>query len=210
MAIGEDNIRLARELGNDCEIDKIIEMLSWPVEWTSLHGIATITTPVFKIITASDALSSKASVRLDGIGYPAEAGSGLMFPFTLPHIYEDNGFSSKAAQDKAHDKVIQAISDLKPKSVLDLGCGNGALLNKLAYLFGAYRFGVDSDASKNPDACMNIYDFEFHRDFDLVLVAEQRIQENPEAFAALLERINQHARHLYIYNYNDDVKGTLL
>jgi hypothetical protein len=202
---GAKNIELARELGYGREIGNIVEMLNWPMEWTSLHGIAIITTPVFKIITATDALPSKASFRLEGLDYPKEGASGLVFPFTPDRDkkrYIDNGFPSRAAMDAAHDKVIKDVSDLKPSSVLDLGCGNRELLNKMSYFFGAYGFGVDIDPDKLPDACMNLYDFEFHRDFDLVLVAEQRIQENPEAFAGLLDRIQKHAKHLHIYNYN--------
>ena len=81
MRIGDRNIQLARQLQCNEEVDHLIEMLSWPVEWTSLHGIAIITTPIFKIITASDALPFKASFKLEGIAYPKEAGSGLAFPF---------------------------------------------------------------------------------------------------------------------------------
>ena len=32
-----------------------MEILSWPVEWSVLHGIAEIKTPIFRVISRSDA-----------------------------------------------------------------------------------------------------------------------------------------------------------
>jgi hypothetical protein len=202
MQIGERNIQLARELGYNEEIDHIIEMLSWPIEWSSLHGIAIITTPVFKIITASDALPFRSTFKLEGIKYPEEAGSGLIFPFRRGQEHLVNGFTDQRAMDEAHGRIIKSVKHLQPKSILDLGCGSGLLLRKMSREFDAFTFGVDQDDLKRPDLCANIYDFEFQRDFDLVLIAEQRIREDHAAYATLLARIYKHVRYLCIYNYN--------
>lgn len=40
-------------------------------------------------------------------------------------------------------KIIQLIQDLKPKKILDIGCGNGLLLNELRKFHKAYYYGVD-------------------------------------------------------------------
>ena len=44
------------------EVDWIIEMLNWPVRWSSLHGVAMITTPVVKLIMFLDPLPEVAVV----------------------------------------------------------------------------------------------------------------------------------------------------
>ena len=77
---------LARELGFDEEIGWLTEILSWPVEWSSLHGIAEIRTPVLKICTRTDATKRRRSVRWtarDG-AYPAEGARGVRFPYVTP------------------------------------------------------------------------------------------------------------------------------
>jgi hypothetical protein len=206
MLIGKKNIMTARALGFNRQIDQIIEMLSWPVEWSSLHGIAIITTPIFKIITSSDALPFKTTRKLEGTRYPELAGSGLSFPFKRKLLMSQdaraNGFSSKEAMDKAHQKILDTIANLSPRSVLDLGCGTGVLIGKIARDLNAFTYGVDSDASKYPDICTDVYDFEFERPFDLVLIAEQRTIENPERWKVLYERIIKDSIYLCIYNYN--------
>ena len=44
------------------EIHWLREILSWPVQWSGLHGIAEIKTPVLKLSTWTDATASKYSV----------------------------------------------------------------------------------------------------------------------------------------------------
>jgi len=51
--------------------------------------------------------------------------------------------------DKRLKKIIQLIIDLKPKSVLDIGCGNGLLLNELIKVNKANYYGVDVFTRKN-------------------------------------------------------------
>ena len=104
--------------------------------------------------------------------------------------------------DEAHGRILLAINELKPKFVLDLGCGNGLLLDKILQAFEFFTYGVDNHDANNPNVCMDIYDFKFFRDFDLVLIAEQRMEENPEAAKVLVARIKEHTKYLCIYNYN--------
>lgn len=184
--------------------NQLMEILSWPVEWNSLHGIAQIITPVCKITTASDALSEKRTVRLANKIIPEEAGSGIGFPF-VEDTWTDNGFTNLYAMDRAHDKIINVLSHYRPETVLDLGCGNMALLRRIKKTFGSETCGVDQDVRKVPDLVTNIYNFDFNMvsiEFDFVLVAVQRTQENPEKWAVLEKRIEaSKTKHLMIYDY---------
>ena len=54
------------------------------VEWSGLHGIAEIKTPVLKISARTDATAQKYTVRWSGTGYPDEGATGLRFPYRAP------------------------------------------------------------------------------------------------------------------------------
>jgi hypothetical protein len=56
-------------------------ILSWPVEWSALHGIAEIKTPILKVTTQTDATAGKYVVRWLGWNYPDEGVKGLNFPY---------------------------------------------------------------------------------------------------------------------------------
>jgi SAM-dependent methyltransferase len=62
----------------------LLDMLSWPVEWSALHGIAEVRTPILKISTATDATAERLEVRRQGEGYPEEGARGLHFPYRPP------------------------------------------------------------------------------------------------------------------------------
>jgi hypothetical protein len=55
-------IALGRELGYSDEMDWSSEILSWPVEWSALHGITEIKTPVLRMSMRTDATANKYSV----------------------------------------------------------------------------------------------------------------------------------------------------
>ena len=59
------------------------QILAWPYEWSALHGIAEIRTPVLKVAVASDATAVKYIVRLTGSAYPDEAAAGIGFPYRM-------------------------------------------------------------------------------------------------------------------------------
>lgn len=48
-----------------------------------------------------------------------------------PRDWSDNGFSSREAMDTAHAALLAVTSEIVAGPVLDLGCGNGSLLEKL-------------------------------------------------------------------------------
>jgi hypothetical protein len=59
-----------------------MELLDWPVEWSALHGIAEIRTPVVKIATRTDPTPERYVVRWMGKSFPADGARGLMFPYS--------------------------------------------------------------------------------------------------------------------------------
>lgn len=153
------------------EMDWIEEILSWPVEWSALHGIAEIKTPVLKVATRTDATSVKYVVRRSGTRYPDEGATALRFPYRergpeqpspsplkprydrLAWYYRDNGFASREAMDRAHDPIVALAATALGSgggSVLDLGCGNGVLLGKIGDRTGGrvVPFGIDVEATR--------------------------------------------------------------
>ena len=152
---------LGRGQGCADEIDWLEEILSWSVEWSALHGIAGIKFPVLTVSTRTDATPWKYTVRLQGSKYPPEGASGLRFPYERPSrlhvsdspsfqrglgnpigrqrqrpdwLYADNGFSSHRTMQRLHEPIVALCCHELAESrghILDLGCGNGALLRKI-------------------------------------------------------------------------------
>ena len=81
----ERSWRSAATAGFGEEMDWLLEVLSWPVEWSALHGIAEIKTPVLKVSTRTDATARTlhgAAPR--ATGFPTEGAHGLRSPFEVP------------------------------------------------------------------------------------------------------------------------------
>jgi hypothetical protein len=71
----------ALNAGYVAEYQWLHEILNWPVEWSALHGIAEVKTPVLKFMTQTDATATTWTVRMEGTSYPAEGALGLRFPY---------------------------------------------------------------------------------------------------------------------------------
>jgi len=98
---GQLFIDVAIQLGFQDEVGWLSQILSWPVEWSALHGIAVIKTPLLKISTRTDATATKLTVRCLGHDYPKEGAQGLMFPYRSPQrtrITESPGFQRGLVQ----------------------------------------------------------------------------------------------------------------
>jgi hypothetical protein len=83
-----ESIRLARRLaevaireGHGAGVAGAWEILSWPMEWSALHGIAEVRTPIFKIAVDTDATGRHYRVQLRATRYPEDAERGLRFPY---------------------------------------------------------------------------------------------------------------------------------
>jgi hypothetical protein len=148
-----------RRLGREREIDDILEVLSWPAEWSGLHGIGEVKTPILKFTTATDFSPAKRTVSYRGESYPEAGAIGLSFPYRPPsksrssrsHVPAvaatrnlqqqevagdptQNGFSSFEGMTSAHSAIDAAVSEIlnhNHGTILDLGCGDGSLLAQL-------------------------------------------------------------------------------
>jgi hypothetical protein len=171
-ALGEKLIGVGVSIGYVEEMKWLREVLSWPAEWSALHGIAEIKTPILKIATRTDSTPCKYVVRWRGSSYPERGITGLQFPYRAPvrpmtqlKVFQgglsqgcalperpgwqhaDNGFSSREAMDRLHEPIVDlARSTLSGQTgnVLDLGCGNGMLLSKVCDGTRVIPFGVDT------------------------------------------------------------------
>lgn len=74
-------VEFGRDRGFMVEMDWLTEILSWPMEWSALHGIAETKTPVFKISSDTDATPNKLVVTYLGTAEVAMAAKGLGFPY---------------------------------------------------------------------------------------------------------------------------------
>jgi hypothetical protein len=251
VALADRLIDVGRRNGYDQEMDWLLEILDWPVEWSAWHGVAEIKTPVLKVSTRTDATPCKYTVRYRGRSVPAEAAQGLRFPFvtaaaaplttsaafqrglehpigvqpaTPPWFATDNGFATVAAMDRAHQPIVKlagpALAE-NPGPVLDLGCGNGALLKRLLETQPAIvPFGVDSDAARIAHAqellpqfadhlvAGNLFDLESFwpegRRYALVLLMPGRLLEvAPARAAALRDRLRACCDRVLLYAYGD-------
>ena len=81
VALADRLAEVGRRAGFAAEMDWLAEILSWPVEWSSLHGIAEVRTPVLKISTRTDPLARAYVVRRHGDHYPDEGANALRFPY---------------------------------------------------------------------------------------------------------------------------------
>jgi hypothetical protein len=136
----------------------------------------------------------------------------------------DNGFPSEFAMKKAHEPIVDLAAALVAGSsgaILDLGCGNGALLENICNGNSqAIPFGVDSEALKIAHACelFPSYSANFftgdmfeneaiwheNRRYILTLLMPGRLLEVAPAQAERLKRrLRDHSTSLVVYAYGD-------
>lgn len=258
VEFGKKMIQVGRKAGYATEMDWLMEILSWPVEWSALHGIAVIKTPVLKASTRTDATSCEYVVRREGTTYPFEGASGLNFPYSrsdrrgLPEsrsldkrsspdfdlkdhpawYWADNGFSEAEAMDEAHAPIVELASSLlleTHSTVIDLGCGNGALLHKILLKNpGIAPYGIDLSSESVEHAGMLLPDFSGNfqvadmfesletlwgdRYFSLAIVMPGRFLETGTERADRLRNIlRKKCRNILLYAYGDWLErfGTL-
>jgi hypothetical protein len=86
----DNSIKIAKERLSICKSQKdkdnsklLILLLSMPMEWSLLHGIAKIKMPIFYLRTNSMPTEEKYIIRLYGDFIPREAMKGSEFPFNF-------------------------------------------------------------------------------------------------------------------------------
>ena len=180
-ALGIKMAELGRKLGYDQEINWTYELLSWPVEWSALHGIAEIRTPINKVSSRTDMTPFKYTVQKQSEMYPVDGMSGITYPYnqkktkvkpiteTLSFkksledtsVWEENGFHYKEAMDHFHQVILDAIGDMKyipGGNILDLGCGNGVLLGRtIGDRTDLLPHGVEMDRQRCMSAATTIH-----------------------------------------------------
>jgi hypothetical protein len=244
-SMGESWLSLADEHGYFDEVADLREMLDWPMEWSALHGIAEVKTPVNKVSTRTVATPSKLVIRRAGAQSPGVGAFGLRFPFhvrsrarlsapsgILPdgptllgeRYHLDNGFNSLTAMREAHRPIVaisrKALVGQSNPKVLDLGCGNGALLAAIQRAVPASTpMGIDVDINRVHHARALLPRFHqrfLHGNlmseetvwqegkFDLALLMPARLCECEEESAdRLRERLRRHVQVLIVYVYAD-------
>jgi len=236
VEIAKQNREVARQMGYKESADIIDEVLSWSNRWSALHGIAEIKTPVYKISTSTDATGEELVIERKGT-QPDIKASGKEFPFnnkrgrkytdskrfkkSLEAVYEvdlweDNGFSSKEAMDDLHEPLIDIIDDVD--SIIDLGSGNGALLQKLKIKTGASEckgIELNSEVVNRANQKFNtldieqgdIFEYEYDKKYDLTIFMPGRLTETiPEKRDHILNQILNNSKFLVLYMYSDWVE----
>lgn len=209
-------------------VDWIYQMLEWPVEWSALHGIAEVRTPVVTISTRTNATADKIVVQRAGSVYPEEGANGLHFPYrivtgrvtskpafkrSLLPIHELNGFGSEASMNVAHDAVLSALPSVHrgvTETFLDLGCGSGKLLER-AEEKGWLVFGVEEQqervgAASVPVRRGNLLDTSvWDQEYDVIAFMPGRLLEGvPEEKAEEVRNaLRTRSKFVLVYAYGD-------
>ena len=120
--IGKKYRNLAIMLGFVEETKVLDQVLNWPVKWSAINGIAEITGPCVKISTRTDWSPEQRVINRQGTYVRPDAT-----------LWTDNGFTGPEAMLSEHKPVIAGMAEhLAPgANIVDLGCGNGYLLNRL-------------------------------------------------------------------------------
>lgn len=105
--LAERLVDLGSAAGFAEELDWIRAILSWPVLWSGLHGIAEIKTPILKIAAQTDATPDPFTVRWQGEAYPGEGAQALQFPYRMP---ERPLFTSTRAYRRGAEEVLGAAA----------------------------------------------------------------------------------------------------
>lgn len=249
--LANDMLAVGEKSGYVEETGWLQEILSWPAEWSMLHGIAEIRTPILKISTATDATAHRYVVRRHSDTFPKEGARGLMFPYHRPNsnrvraslpprkggarpkaepfpqrpdwYHVDNGFVSQIAMQRAQqpilDLVLATLGD-DAATVLDLGCGNGALLQQICKANQKVSpFGIDIEPGKIAHArelfpacpeqfvAADFFDAQHiwkNDPYSLVLLMPGRLLDARGARAQKLkDQLRTNARHLLVYAYDD-------
>ncbi len=226
MALGFALGELWAQMGFGQELQWAREMLNWPVEWSALHGVAEIRTPVVTIMTRTDWTPDKRIVRREGSSYPAEGADGLRFPYRIVRdkatgvpsfarsvtpVWELNGFGDAASMERAHAALLKALRAAPTTGrLLDLGCGTGRLL-EWARVQGWDVMGVESDAARAGSATVpvrrgDLFDLatlDGHWDVVLLMPGRLMEQDNKDRTEYLLNMLRAHADRVLLYAYGD-------
>ena len=98
--VARDLCSLGCELGFQTEMEHLTEILTWPVSWSALHGIAEVKTPLLKLSTSTDATSCRYVVNRVGERYPEVGAKGFGFPYQSWRLEDWDVHSRGSTQSK--------------------------------------------------------------------------------------------------------------
>ncbi len=238
VALGREMAELGRQAGLD--VDALYRLLSLPVKYSALHGVAITETPHFRFMsgtdwTAEEALASHAETCVrptcgpdhQVCGYPVEPPHHHDTVAPEPATWEDNGFSTREAMEAAHAVVLAVAGDahaIRPRiadgkpSAIDLGCGDGSLLERFrAGRVGSW-YGVESDPGRaargrrrHPELqifadtiqAAASYAWDELTDFGVAFFMPGRLLEMSAEDAAATRRLLRLPRRVVAYAYGD-------
>lgn len=121
IEIGRQTRAAMKKHGYAEEVKIIDNVLSWPVRWTSVNGIAEIVGPPLKVSTRTDWVPPSHNRRFHRPGNYVKP---------TVELWKDNGFANYSAMVESHQPLLNEIKTLVPQNgaIIDLGCGNGRLL----------------------------------------------------------------------------------
>lgn len=224
---------LGRMNGMAAEIDALEQLLSLPMSYSALHGIGIVQVgDAFRFAFSTDwtpeeiAFTREPSTAESLPQFVSEndlkpAPAYVSAPSYAPQIWEDNGFKTRGGMTRCHEMIARGL-DLAAgeqdgfESLMDLGCGDGTLLNALR-LGGLITngYGVDIDEgrvtrgrSRYPDLALahgRIQDLDPPLEvFDAVLLMPGRLLEmTPEEAAGTRSWLQHYARRVFVYSYGD-------
>jgi hypothetical protein len=116
----EATVAYARRLGYEREMDDLVELMNWPMAWSTLHGIAELRTPLFKAMWNSDSTAEHHELQLRSSCYPAEAPTGLRFPHPAPRrrfVSDSKRFARGLENplDSAVDVALTRLARVRPR-----------------------------------------------------------------------------------------------
>lgn len=190
-------------LGGPIDVGALLAALALPVEYSALNGVAITTTPHFRIMSGTDWTPDERRASRGGAGTPG----AVAFE---PASWSDNGFSTRATMEAAHDVVRRVVGEA-PGHVLDLGCGDGALLASL----DPRGYGIEADAERaargrrrHSSLTISAGTIEalfgaWPAPFDLVLLMPGRLLEMESSAAERVRGELRRHRRVVVYAYGD-------
>lgn len=151
-------------------------------------------------------------------------------------LWEQNGFASVEGMDSSHDVLLRVLREAYTpgddpqmrRYLMDPGCGNGLLLEKLGELFpGLIGCGIEcireralaayeridrgeGDEERIVFGTLGDLDNWRRRDYELALMMPGRLLElEPLIRDGVLFYLQAHVRRLLVYAYNDQGYGSL-
>jgi len=213
-ALADGFIAVARDLDLDIPVAWALNALASRMTYSTLHGVGVVTTPFLRVEFSSDyAPETRRFVKVEDPLPEASTPAHQRLMELTPTSWQDNGFRSQAVMDAAHAPILALIRSPAGR-VIDLGCGDGALLERIR-LRGGECWGYDMDegrvgrgATRYPQIHLlhqTILDWASgHEVSDVIIFMPGRLQEmRVEQQKVVLAALRSATRRLIVYAYDD-------